>query len=401
MTVLDLGETAVLPLRYINRHGLITGRTGSGKSVTLMRIVEQLSLKGVCSFVVDAKGDLSALQRTCPTTTLDLYGQYGNPISVPLNAMGATLVARALELTDAQTGVVEAAFAMPGPMATPADLRRKLAKLASGSDYAHRNDHVSLYGKITASSLGVVARALSRLDAQAGPFFNGRPWDVKDLIDETNVQPIGKVAILAADRLMQAPRLYGAFLLWLLSELYSRLPEVGDLNKPRLALFFDEAHLLFRDCPPPLLQEIERTIRLFRSKGVAVFFISQSKQDVPALIREQLATTIEHGKGIGWATLTTLAPNGNTTPPKDIRVDLPKCPLGAIRRPVEAVHVPAAPEYPRSFRPWRTAVGLSVLTILFPTGWRVVSSFYTDGSIPIWSLITAAVCIFALSRLDQ
>lgn len=396
MTTIALNGSTVLPLRYINRHGLITGRTGSGKSVTLMRLVEQLSGNGVPSFVIDAKGDLSALQRSCPVTTLDLYGRHGRPISVPLNAMGAELVSRALELTDAQTGVVEAAFAMPGPMGTIADLRHKLAILG-----ANRSKLSAIYGQITSASLGVVARAASRLDAQAGPFFTGRPWDIAELMDATNVAPIGKVNILAADRLMQSPRLYGAFLLWLLSELYSRLPEVGDLSKPRLVLFFDEAHLLFRDCPPPLMNKIEQTIRLFRSKGVAIFFVSQSKDDVPALVRQQLGTTIEHVGGIGCAKLTTLAPNGMTTKPLDIRIDLPTCPLGAVPRPPEPLYPEIHAKHPRhELRLVHTAFALALLGIFLPTAWRVVSAFFSTGDIPIWSLITAAVCLVVLAKME-
>lgn len=391
MSEVLLNPEAGIPLRYMSRHGLITGPTGNGKSVTLMRLVEQLSAKGVPTFVIDAKGDLSALERSCPVTVLDLLGNRGKPVSVPLSAMGATLVARALELTDAQSGVVEAAFAAPGPMNTIKDFHHKLALLSSGTRHAGR--YAFMYGHVTAASLGVVARALNRLAAQAGHFFDGVAWDVADLLDRSNVAPVGKVTILAADGLIQAPRLYGAFLLWLLNELFSRLPEVGDLVKPRLVLFFDEAHLLFRSCPPPLLGEIEQTIRMFRSKGVGIYFVSQSKDDIPYLIRAQLGTTIEHRFGIGRALLSTLTPSGQLGEAVNIPIDLPRCPLGAVEiRPVEPMAQPSLP----TDRPWRP-LAYGFLTLLAaPAAWIAMSTYNATGrpSLAACAVFAAALATF-------
>jgi DNA helicase HerA-like ATPase len=320
--MIRLNKTFGIPARYANRHGLITGQTGTGKTITLMRLAEEFSRAGVPVFIGDVKGDIGALARSCPVTFVDLF----DDLNVTFDAMGADLVARSLELTDAQSGVVEIAFAYARDrnlaLATISDFRAVLTRLAA----EHRDVSIR-YGQAGIASIGVVQRALMRLEAQGGRLaFNSPPFDVAELLVPS------RVTILKAERLMQSPRLYGAFLLWLLSDLYGRLPEVGDLPKPRLVFFFDEAHLLFTDCNPALLRRIEQTVRLIRSKGVGVYFVSQSAEDIPALVREQLAHRIEHDRSrpIGTARVSTLSQDGKPFGPVDVRVALPSCPLGPL-----------------------------------------------------------------------
>lgn len=307
-----------------------------------MRLAEEFSRAGVPAFVSDVKGDLAALARSCPCDLLDLFGQSGRPIHATFAAMGADLVARALELSDAQAACVEVAFAYARdrglPLDTLNDFRALLVAVQLDRDIVSAR-----YGQVSTASVGVVQRQLLRLEGQGGASFFAAPaFDVAALLDKP-----GKVSILAADRLIQSPRLYSAFLLWMLSDLYQRLPEVGDLDKPRLVFFFDEAHLLFSDCPPALLRRIEQTVRLIRSKGVGVYFVSQSPDDVPHLVREQLAHRIEHNRAlpIGAARVVTMTDSGQPVTLPMVKVDLPSCELGPLapaERPALPVSVPVA-----------------------------------------------------------
>lgn len=346
MTVAKLNSRHGIPLRYSNRHGLITGATGTGKSVSLMRLAEQFSRQGVPTFVADVKGDLSALSRSNPARLLDLFGRDGEQISVTIAAMGADLMARALELTDVQSAVVEIAFVWAKDtgirLDTIADFRNLLNGMARNLETTPE-EITGRYGHVSKVSIGVVLRALLRLESQGGnQFFQAPAFDVADLLSKP-----GLVSILQAQTLIESPRLYSAFLLFLLSDLYARMPEIGDIDKPRLVFFFDEAHLLFTDCPAALLRRIEQTVRLIRSKGVGVYFVSQRPDDIPELVRSQLAHTIEHDRAlpVGTARFSTMDQSGRPIAPGTIKIDLPDCPLGALD-PVERPELPtvAAPE---------------------------------------------------------
>jgi len=326
MTFAALNASAGIPLRYANRHGLITGATGTGKTVTLQRLAEQFSKAGCPVFVADVKGDIAALSRSCPTVLLDMFGKVGTPAQITFQAMGADLVARAMELTDAQAGAVEVAFAYA---------RDRRLRLDSIADFRalireiHGNTRAisAQYGQVSPASLGVVQRALMRLESQGGASMFAAPaFDVADLLAPA------RISILKADRLMQSPRLYAAFLLFMMSDLYDRLPEVGDIAAPRLVFFFDEAHLLFSDCPPLLLRRIEQTVRLIRSKGVGVYFVSQSPNDIPQTIRDQLAHRVEHDRAlpVGAARLRTMCKSGRPLDLGVVKVALPECELGAL-----------------------------------------------------------------------
>ncbi len=321
-----LNARAGIPLRYANRHGLITGATGTGKTVTLQRLAEQFSKAGSPVFVADVKGDIAALSRSCPAVLLDMFGKVGTPAQITFQAMGADLVARSMELTDAQAGAVEVAFAYA---------RDRRLRLDSIADFRalireiHGNTRAvsAHYGQVSPASLGVIQRSLMRLELQGGnAMFKGPAFDVADLLSGN------QVSILKADRLMQSPRLYASFLLFMLTDLYERLPEVGDIAAPRLVFFFDEAHLLFADCPAPLLRRIEQTVRLIRSKGVGVYFVSQAPGDIPAIIRDQLAHRIEHDRAlpVGHARVQTMSGDGKPLALGVIKVDMPECPLGAL-----------------------------------------------------------------------
>lgn len=355
MTVARLNSRYGIPLRYANRHGLITGQTGTGKSVSLMRLAEEFSRAGVPVFVSDVKGDLSALGRSCPVASLDLFGN----LSVTVSAMGADLMARALELTDTQAACLEIAFAYAldkgAQLNTLDDLRAILASVESDPAAAR-------FGRVTSASVGVVLRSILRLESQgAGRFFGAPCFDVAallqqgrrpEIVDTMDGEPFiapsaaqaGLVSILDSVRLINSPRVYSAFLLWLLSDLWERLPEIGDQDKPRLVFFFDEAHLLFQDCPAPLLRRIEQTARLIRSKGVGIYFVSQSLADVPELIKDQLAFRLVHSRDyrVGQAAFSGIDSSGRPFDAGVVKVDLPSCPLGPMERPEPAPADPAA-----------------------------------------------------------
>lgn len=308
---LTLGATdsapVAAPAKFLNRHGLITGATGTGKSVSLMGMAEAFQRLGVPSIVTDVKGDLSGLAAASNATTdkgrniapwhaepaavhlWDVFGEQGQPLRASLENMGAPLAARALGLSDVQAGVLEVAFAvaedMNFPLDTLADLRAVVAYCAD-----NRADIGKQYGLVTPASVAAIGRAVLRLERGGGAeFFSGR-----GLVDVESFTQGRTVHLLDCVRLIREPRLYGAVLLWLLDALGRVLPEVGDCELPKLALFLDEAHLLFTDCPPDVLRAVEQTVRLIRSKGVGVYFASQSPSDVPDGIARQLSLRIQH-----------------------------------------------------------------------------------------------------------
>ena len=311
------GEHPVTLLaRYGNRHGLVAGATGTGKTVTLMVLAEGFSRLGVPVFIADVKGDVAGLaqagtaseklqQRAAqlgltghtpeasPVVFWDLYGKAGHPVRTTVSEVGPRLLARILELNDTQTGNLEIAFKLADDrgllLLDLDDLRAILGFVAD-----NRKEVSTAYGLVSAQSMAAIQRALLSLEREGGEAFFGEPaLELNDLL-RTDLGGRGVVNILAADQLILKPRLYSTFLLWLLSELFETLPEVGDLDKPKLVFFFDEAHLLFDDSPPALRQRIEQVVRLIRSKGVGVYFCSQFPDDVPDEILGQLGNRVQH-----------------------------------------------------------------------------------------------------------
>ncbi|WP_205481143.1 helicase HerA-like domain-containing protein [Sphingomonas arenae] len=309
-----------LELSRANRHGLIAGATGTGKTVTLQGIVEGFSAAGVPTFVADVKGDLAGLAMAgSPTSKLhdifaaraseigqgdwqyhdnpvqfwDLFGEQGHPIRTTVSEMGPLLLARLMNLNEVQEGVLTIAFHVADKDGLLLlDLDDLQAMLVSCGE---RAEELTLeYGNISKPSVGAIQRSLLQLRSQGGDRFFGEPaLDLADFLGKDD-QGRGVVNILAADKLMASPRLYSTFLLWLLSELFEQLPEVGDLPVPKLCFFFDEAHLLFDDAPPALLEKVEQVVRLVRSKGVGVYFITQNPIDIPDTIAGQLGNRVQH-----------------------------------------------------------------------------------------------------------
>jgi DNA helicase HerA-like ATPase len=309
-----------LELKRANRHGLIAGATGTGKTVTLQGIVEGLSAAGVPCFVADVKGDLSGLAmagsptskvhpifaqratdigmtdwtyRDTPVQFWDLFGEQGHPIRTTVSEMGPLLLSRLMNLNDVQEGVLNIAFNVADKEGL---LLLDLDDLQSMMVHCgEKADELTLeYGNVSKQSVGSIQRSLLQLRSQGGDHFFGEPaLDLHDFIGLDD-QGRGVVNILAADRLMASPRLYATFLLWLLSELFEELPEIGDPEKPILCFFFDEAHLLFDDAPPGLLEKVEQVVRLIRSKGVGVYFITQNPIDIPDKVAAQLNNRIQH-----------------------------------------------------------------------------------------------------------
>ncbi|CAM3108027.1 EF-hand domain-containing protein [Sphingomonas antarctica] len=309
-----------LQLKRANRHGLIAGATGTGKTVTLQTIVEGLSAAGVPTFIADVKGDLSGIAMAGsptgknheifaaraadvgdaawkyhdnPVQFWDLFGEQGHPVRTTVSEMGPLLLARLMDLNDVQSGVLEIAFHVADKDGLLLlDLDDLGAMLTA---CAERADELTItYGNVSKMSVGAIQRSLLQLRSQGGEHFFGEPaLDLHDLIalDDSGR---GVVNILAADKLMASPKLYATFLLWLLSELFETLPEIGDPDKPVLCFFFDEAHLLFDDAPKALLDKIEQVVRLIRSKGVGVYFITQNPIDVPDAVAAQLNNRIQH-----------------------------------------------------------------------------------------------------------
>ncbi len=387
--LLGKGITDDIPVtllpRFGNRHGLVAGATGTGKTVTLMTLAEGFSRMGVPVFIADVKGDVAGLavagdgsekvmQRArdigvtdyapaaSPVIFWDLYGKLGHPVRTTVSEMGPTLLARILELNDTQSGVLDIVFKLADDrgllLLDLTDLRALLGLVA-----AERKDISTEYGLVSTQSVGAIQRALLRLEQEGADNFFGEPaLELADLM-RTHTDGRGVIGILAADQLILKPRLYSSFLLWLLSELFENLPEVGDLEKPKLVFVFDEAHLLFDDSPPALQQRIEQVVRLIRSKGVGVYFCSQFPDDVPDNILGQLGNRVQHALraftprdqkavktaaetfvpnpkldvaevisklGTGEALASTLQDKGVPSPVQQTLIAPPRCRMGAI-----------------------------------------------------------------------
>ena len=298
-----------------NRHGLITGATGTGKTISLQTLAENFSRLGVPVFMADVKGDLTGISQTgsispklaavlqergleapaacaCPTTLWDVFGQQGHPVRATVSDMGPLLLTRMLALNDTQAGVLNLVFKIADDNGLALlDLKDLRAMLQFVGDNA--SQFQTEYGNISPASIGAIQRGLLQIEEQGGDQFFGEPMlDIADFMQTVEGQ--GVINILAADRLMNAPRLYATFLLWMLSELFETLPEVGDLDKPKLVFFFDEAHLLFKDAPTALVERIELVVRLVRSKGVGVYFVTQNPLDVPDTVLGQLGNRVQH-----------------------------------------------------------------------------------------------------------
>ncbi|APX88725.1 ATP-binding protein [Brevirhabdus pacifica] len=316
----NYAEPQLLALKYANRHGLIAGATGTGKTVTLQILAESFSARGVPVFLSDVKGDLSGLAksgsadfklhqaftdraatigfddyayRAFPVTFWDLYGEQGHPVRSTVAEMGPLLLSRLMDLSEAQEGILNIAFRVSDEEGLPLlDLKDLQSLLVWVGE--NRADLSLKYGNVSPQSIGAIQRRLLVLENQGGAGFFGEPaLQLADMI-RTDAQGMGRINILAADRLMSSPRLYATFLLWLLSELFEELPEVGDPDKPRLVFFFDEAHLLFDDAPKALVDKVEQVARLIRSKGVGIYFVTQNPADVPEDVLGQLGNRVQH-----------------------------------------------------------------------------------------------------------
>jgi DNA helicase HerA-like ATPase len=371
--------------RYGNRHGLVAGATGTGKTVTLMTLAEGFSRIGVPVFLADVKGDVAGLavpgttneklqariaeigipdyrSEAAPVVFWDLYGRLGHPVRATVSEIGPTLLSRILELNDTQSGVLDIVFRLADDrgllLIDLEDLRALLGLVA-----AERKAISTTYGLVSSPSIGAIQRALLRLENEGAEMFFGEPaLELSDLM-RTTPDGRGVIGILAADQLVLKPRLYSSFLLWLLSELFENLPEVGDLDKPKLVFVFDEAHLLFDDAPPALKQRIEQVVRIIRSKGVGVYFCSQFPDDVPDEILGQMGNRFQHALraftprdqkavktaaetfvenpaldvaeaiaqlGVGEALVSTLQDKGIPMPVEKTLVAPPRCRMGAI-----------------------------------------------------------------------
>ena len=314
------GEKQTLLLERANRHGLIVGATGTGKTVTLQTIAEQFSAAGVPVFLADVKGDLSGISMPGsptfknadklegrareigltdyaysdnPAVFWDIYGEQGHPVRTTISEMGPLLLARLMDLNDTQEGVLNIVFRFADEQGL---LLLDLEDLQSMLVYAAQNasELSAKYGNITKASVGAIQRQLLSLDSQGAAQFFGEPaLEIQDFI-QCDEQGRGYINVLAADKLMRSPKLYATFLLWLLSELFEALPEVGDPEKPKLVFFFDEAHLLFDDAPEALQDKVEQVVRLIRSKGVGVYFCSQNPIDIPEDVAGQLGNRVQH-----------------------------------------------------------------------------------------------------------
>ncbi|MBE0712485.1 MAG: DUF853 family protein, partial [Candidatus Aminicenantes bacterium] len=311
------GEKDLLLLpKMANRHGLVAGATGTGKTVSLQVMAESFSRIGVPVFMADVKGDLAGVSRPgtaspkiqeriallklvdyafegSPVAFWDIFGQQGHPVRTTVSDMGPLLLSRLLNLNDVQSGVLSVAFRIADDnglhLLDFKDLRA-MAQFAGD----HAAEFETEYGRVSPASIGAIQRGLLTLEDQGADKFFGEPGlELEDLM-QTDGNGRGIINILAADKLMMTPRAYSTFLLWLMAELFERLPEVGDVDKPRLVFFFDEAHLLFTDTPPALLEKIEQVVRLVRSKGVGIYFVTQNPLDVPDVILGQLGNRVQH-----------------------------------------------------------------------------------------------------------
>lgn len=301
--------------KMANRHGLIAGATGTGKTVTLQVLAETFSQAGVPCFMADMKGDLSGIsqpgkmtgfiEKRCasfginnpafegsPTRFFDVFGEQGHPLRTTISDMGPELLARLLGLNETQSGILHIVFKIADDkgllLIDMKDLRLMLAHVAQNS-----SEYINTYGNITSQSVGAIQRSLLTLESQGADIFFGEPaFNVFDFIQSEGGK--GVMNVLAADKLMQSPKLYSTFLLWLLSELYTQLPEVGDMELPKFVFFFDEAHYLFDEASKALVDKIEQVVRLIRSKGVGVYFITQNPSDIPESVLGQLGNRIQH-----------------------------------------------------------------------------------------------------------
>ncbi|MBK9339271.1 MAG: DUF853 domain-containing protein [Rhodoferax sp.] len=299
-----------------NRHGLITGATGTGKTITLQTMAENFSNIGVPVFMADVKGDLSGMSqvggfseklakvikergiatpnfKACPTTLWDVFGEQGHPVRATVSDLGPLLLSRMLNLNETQAGVLQIVFKIADDqgmlLLDMKDLRSMCQMVGDNA-----SSYTTSYGNISVASIGAIQRGLLQTEAQGGDKFFGEPMlNIADLM-QTDSNGKGIVNILAADKLLTNPRVYATFLLWMLSELFENLPEVGDLDKPKLVFFFDEAHLLFTDAPKVLMERIELVVRLVRSKGVGVYFVTQNPLDVPDSVLAQLGNRVQH-----------------------------------------------------------------------------------------------------------
>ncbi|MGV3680621.1 MAG: helicase HerA-like C-terminal domain-containing protein [Acidovorax sp.] len=310
----DTTECHLLP-GLANRHGLITGATGTGKTVTLQTLAENFSRIGVPVFMADVKGDLTGVSqpgrigeklaavlkerglelpapRACPTTLWDVFGEQGHPVRATVSDMGPLLLGRMLNLNETQLGVLNLVFKIADDngmlLLDLKDLRAMLQYVGDNS-----KEFTTEYGNVSAASVGAIQRGLLQIEQQGGTQFFGEPMlNIQDFMQ--TVDGHGVVNILAADKLMNSPRLYATFLLWMLSELFEQLPEIGDPEQPKLVFFFDEAHLLFNEAPKVLVERIELVVRLVRSKGVGVYFVTQNPLDIPDSVLAQLGNRVQH-----------------------------------------------------------------------------------------------------------
>lgn len=307
-------ECLLLPA-LANRHGLITGATGTGKTISLQKLAESFSKLGVPVFMADVKGDLTGISQAgnpsekllatlkdrgidapeklaCPTTLWDVFGEQGHPVRATVSDMGPLLLARMLALNETQAGVLQMVFKIADDNGLLLlDLKDLRAMLQHVGDNA--SQFTTQYGNVSAASVGAIQRGLLQIEAQGGDKFFGEPMlNIADFMQTEG--GLGVINVLAADKLMNAPRLYATFLLWMLSELFETLPEVGDLERPKLVFFFDEAHLLFKDAPDALVERIELVVRLVRSKGVGVYFVTQNPLDIPDAVLGQLGNRVQH-----------------------------------------------------------------------------------------------------------
>jgi len=317
MLIARHGDTDLCLLPALaNRHGLITGATGTGKTVTLQVMAERFSAIGVPVFMADVKGDLTGISQPgvlspklaerlsrhglpepvlggMPTTLWDVYGEKGHPLRATVSDMGPMLLGRMLSLNETQEGVLNLVFRIADDsgllLLDAKDLRAMLQHVGDNA-----KQFTTEYGNVSAASIGAIQRGLLALEQQGADRFFGEPMLNFDDLLQTDAQGRGVVNILAADRLLNAPRLYAAFLLWLLSELFETLPEVGDRDRPKLVFFFDEAHLLFAEAPRALLEKVEQVVRLVRSKGVGVYFVTQNPLDIPDTVLGQLGNRVQH-----------------------------------------------------------------------------------------------------------
>ena len=303
--------------RMANRHGLVAGATGTGKTVSLQVMAENFSSIGVPVFMADVKGDLAGISQPgstantkvmdrikllklgdyafsgCPATLWDIFGEQGHPVRTTISEMGPLLLSRLFNLNDVQSGVLSLVFKIADDngllLLDAKDLRAMLQYAGDNADQFSTE-----YGRISPASVGTIQRTLLDLETQGGDKLFGEPALNLDDFMQTDSQGRGMINILAADKLMLSPKMYATFLLWMLSELFERMPEVGDLDRPKLVFFFDEAHLMFADAPDVLLQKIEQIVRLIRSKGVGVFFVTQNPLDIPDTVLGQLGNRIQH-----------------------------------------------------------------------------------------------------------